>query len=118
MKTKILPDLLTAAFLAFLLAFGGIRCITTAFDLEISLKILILSCLVFAMAGCLLFTRPRGGWTVLALLAVLGIYLWRKTTLTDQLLQLTYRITKHTGIHIMLYQICGNHNIPDINCCI
>ena len=94
MKTKILPDLLTAAFLAFLLAFGGIRCITTAFDLEISLKILILSCLVFAMAGCLLFTRPRGGWTVLALLAVLGIYLWRKTTLTDQLLQLTYRITK------------------------
>lgn len=93
MKHKTLPSILTATVLSFLLAFGGIRCLSTAFSIEISLSALILHSLLWAMTGSFLFSRPKIGWIVLPVLGLLGFWLWRKTELVDQVLGLAYRIT-------------------------
>ena len=94
MKNKQLLPILTSAVLGFLLAFGGIGCLATAFDLEVSFAALACYCAVFAIAGCVVFSFRRGKIGVLCVLALLAIYLLRRTELKDQILHLAYRISR------------------------
>lgn len=93
MKIKIIPSILTAAILSFLLSFGGVSCLVTAFHLDISLPALALCCGLCALGGCAVFSFRKGGAVVLCGLALLGGYLWQKGQLADQTLQLCYNIS-------------------------
>ena len=97
MNRKNLTSVLTAAAFSFLLSFGGIRCLATAFAIEISLPTLILHSSICALVGCIFFSRPKGGRLLLYGLGLLAIYLWRRTQLIDQSLQLCYRISRLFG---------------------
>ena len=55
MKIKIIPSILTAAILSFLLSFGGVSCLVTAFHLDISLPALALCCGLCALGGCAVY---------------------------------------------------------------
>ena len=97
MKRKNLPSIFTTAVLSFLLSFGGIQCLTTAYAIDISVTVLILHSCVCALAGCIFFTRPKGEGLLLCGLALLSIYLWRRTKLVDQVLQLCYQLSRLIG---------------------
>ena len=94
MNRKDLSPVLSAGFLSFLLAFGGIRCLTTAFEIQISLTALTLHSILWSFAAAYLFARPKGGWIMAGILALAAVYLWRRSQLVDQLLQLCYRISR------------------------
>ena len=97
MNRKNLPSLFTAAILSFLLSFSGIQCLASAYALDISLTALMLHSGLCALVGCILFTRPKGEGLLLCGLALLAIYLWRRTKLVDQVLQLCYQISRIIG---------------------
>ena len=97
MNRKDLSPVLSAGFLSFLLAFGGIRCLTTAFEIQISLTALTLHSILWSFAAAYLFARPKGGWIMAGILALAAVYLWRRSQLVDQLLQLCYRISRPIG---------------------
>ena len=65
MKIKTVSAILSNALLCFLLSFGAILCLTTAFDIEIAPGTLALSCCLWSLGCCILFSRPHGGWIVL-----------------------------------------------------
>ena len=94
MKNKTLPAVLTNAVLCFALSFGGIGCLATAFDLTISFGVLARCCAITAVAGCFLFSSRKGSFVALGILAALAVYLWRRTPLTDQILHLSYLISR------------------------
>lgn len=93
MKNKHLLSISTAAVLSFLLSYGGISCLVTAFSLDVSLLALAISCGICCVAGCTLFHFRRGGSIVLCILALLGGYLWQDGHLADQTLRLGYIIS-------------------------
>ena len=97
MNRKSLPNLLAAAALSILLSFGGIRCLTTAFEIDISIAGLFLNCCIWALAGCIFFSAPKGGRWLLCGLVLLAVYLWRRTAFTDQVLRLCYKISRLIG---------------------
>ena len=97
MNRKNLPNLLAAAALSILLSFGGIRCLTTAFEIDISVAGLFLNCCFWALVGCIFFSAPKGGRWLLCGLALLAVCLWRKTAFTDQFLRLCYKISRLIG---------------------
>ena len=92
MKVKSLSSTLVTAVLAFLLSYGGIRCLITGFSLELSTDLL-LYCTGFALAGSIAFRLRHGGAAAACLLALLGGYLWQQGLLARQTLQLCYEIT-------------------------
>ena len=94
MKNKYIPHIFTAAVLSFLLAFGGIGCLATAFKLEISFSILALCCAISALACCTAFSFRKGWLIILGILALLTYYLLRWTPLIDQIILLCYRISR------------------------
>lgn len=98
MSRKNLPSIFTAAVLSFLLSFGGIQCLSSAYTIDISTTALILYSCAFTLTGCTLFTRPKGGRLLLCGLALLAVYLWRRTELIDQILQLCYQISRIIGM--------------------
>ena len=95
MKHKTVFTVLTDAALSFLLSFGGILCLSTAFDIEISRAALAAYCCVWSLGSCVLLTRPKGGWLILSgTFLIYALRLWYKTELTDQILQLSYDISR------------------------
>ncbi len=94
MKNKHIPSILTTAVLCALLSFGGIRCLSTAFAIDLSPALLMLNCCIWALAGCILLAQPKGGRWLLCGLVLLAVYLWRRTQLVDQILQLCYKISR------------------------
>ena len=92
MKVKSVSSTLVTAVLAFLLSYGGIRCLITGFSLELSTDLL-LYCTGFALAGSIAFRLRHGGAVAACLLALLGGYLWQQGLLARQTLQLCYEIT-------------------------
>lgn len=94
MKNKTIPHILTSATLCFALAFAGIGCFATAFQQDISFTMLALCCAVSALAGCMAFTTRGRGFLSLCVLALLTLYLFRRTQLKDQIVALCYRVSK------------------------
>ena len=94
MKNKQLPHLLSCFILSFLLSFGGIGCLATAFGLEIPFQVLAWYCAIFALAGCVAFSFRFGGAVALGVVAMVAYYLARRTQVADQILQLCYRISR------------------------
>ena len=97
MSRRDLPSIFTAAFLSFLLSFGGIQCLSSAYTIDISTTALILYSCAFTLTGCILFTQPKGGRWLLCGLVVLAVYLWRRTKPINQILQLCYQISRIIG---------------------
>ena len=71
MKNKHIPSILTTAVLCALLSFGGIRCLSTAFAIDLSPALLMLNCCIWALAGCILLAQPKGGRWLLCGLVLL-----------------------------------------------
>ena len=95
MKNKTVSAIFTNAALSFLLSLGGILCLTTAFEIEISRTVLAAHCCVWSLGSCFLLTRPRGGWLILlGAFLLYALRLWYKTDLVDQILQLCYNISR------------------------
>lgn len=83
-----------AAVLAFLLSLGSAGCMITAFSLPMEhYPAVVLTWGVCALLCSAAFLWKRGGVLVLLPAALLAGYLWRRGALTDQLLQLVYRIS-------------------------
>lgn len=95
MKNKTVSAIFTNAALSFLLSLGGILCLTTAFEIEISRTVLAAHCCVWSLGSCFLLTRPKGGWLILlGAFLLYALRLWYKTDLVDQILQLCYNISR------------------------
>lgn len=94
MKTKALLHILTSALLSFSMAFAGIGCFATAFQLDIPFAALALCCAVFGLAGCIAFTSRGRSFLSLCILALLAIYLLRQTQLKDQIIALCYHVSR------------------------
>lgn len=74
----------TAAVLAFLLSFGGLGCLATAFDLACDLWELCGFCVLTAAIFALCFRFKWGSLALLCLLALLAGYLWQDGTAAQQ----------------------------------
>lgn len=83
----------TAGVLAFLLSFGGLGCLVTAFDLSVDLWELCLFCLVTAVVFALCFRFRWGSLALLCLLALAAGYLWQDGTAAQQTRNLLYTIS-------------------------
>ena len=94
MKIKTVSAILSNALLCFLLSFGAILCLTTAFDIEIAPGTLALGCCLWSLGCCILFSRPHGGWIVLCVFLLYFLRLWFRTQLQDQIIHLCYRISR------------------------
>lgn len=81
------------AVLAFLLSFGGMGCLFSAFDLGISMTILALGCGFFSVAGALCYLLKKGDAIVACLAALVLGYLWRRGTLVGSFEALAYEIS-------------------------
>ena len=74
----------TAAVLAFLLSFGGLGCLATAFDLSCDLWELCGFCFLTAAVFALCFRFKWGSLALLCLLALAAGYLWQDGTAAQQ----------------------------------
>ena len=74
----------TAAVLAFLLSFGGLGCLATAFDLACDLWELCGFCFLTAAVFALCFRFKWGSLALLCLLALAAGYLWQDGTAAQQ----------------------------------
>ena len=74
----------TAAVLAFLLSFGGLGCLATAFDLACDLWELCGFCVLTAAVCALCFRFKWGSLALLCLLALAAGYLWQDGTAAQQ----------------------------------
>lgn len=84
-----------AAVLAFLLAFGAVGGMVTAFSLPLeSYPAVVLAWGLSALFFAAAFSWKRGGILVLCLTALLAGYFWRRGELAGQFAQLLYRITQ------------------------
>lgn len=83
----------TAGGLAFLLSFGGLGCLVTAFGLSVDLWELCGFCLVTAAAFALCFRFKWGSLALLCLLALAAGYLWQDGTAAQQTRNLLYTIS-------------------------
>lgn len=98
MKRDRMLHTLTAAVLAFCLAFGGVGCMVTGLKLEVSsLWLLALACAGAAVFGALCFSGKGGTWCALGAL-VLGCLLFSKdstrlTVYMDQTRAMLHRMT-------------------------
>lgn len=94
MKREKLVTAFFAAVLAFLISFGGMGSMATAFFLEAGeLRMVAAACAVSAVFCAACFSWKRGGVLVLLGAALAGGYLWRLGTFPRQFWQLVYRIT-------------------------
>lgn len=93
MKHETLRRAVTAAILAFLLGFGGLGCLVTAFDLPCDLWTLCLFCLLSAAVCALCLGFRRGSLVLLCVLALAAGYLWQDGTAAQQARNLLYAIS-------------------------
>lgn len=83
-----------ATVLAFLLAFGAMGCMITAFGLPLENYLaVVLAWGICALFCSVAFRWKRGGILVLFLAALLTGFLWRRGEAEQQFLQMLYRIT-------------------------
>ncbi|MDD5863289.1 MAG: transglutaminaseTgpA domain-containing protein [Firmicutes bacterium] len=83
-----------AAALGFLISFGAVGSVISGFGLTIAdYPGVLLICGLSAVFCAAAFRFPRGGWAVLAALALSGGYLWRQDEAAEQLCQLVQRIS-------------------------
>ncbi|MDE7242714.1 MAG: transglutaminase-like domain-containing protein [Oscillospiraceae bacterium] len=103
--TSALPLLLGNCVILFLLLAGGLFSFITAYDAQYLPYIqyeLIFGCLGAACLNAALWAVPHGGWAVLGLLGVGGVYLWRRWDALLPALRLFWSIMVHDG---MLYRL-------------
>ena len=94
MKGEKLFSLLTAAALAFAIAFGASCCIQSAFDLTLAYpNLLILVCAISALLWAGLLTVRQGGKVLLCLLALAAGFLFKDGRAILQALRLTHDLT-------------------------
>lgn len=94
MKREKVTSCLLAAVLAFLMSFGGVGCVVTAFRMDGgSMVLLALACGFFAAVSAACFQLKWGGTLVLCLLALASGFLWHNGDAMEQLAALLYRVT-------------------------
>ena len=79
--------------LAFLVSFGGMGCLASAFDLPMGMAALALGCGLAALAGSLCYLLKRGDAIVACVFALVLGYLWRRGTLVTSFETLAYMIS-------------------------
>lgn len=84
----------TAAVLAFLLSFGGLGCLVTAFGLSCDLWILSLFCLAASAVCALCLAFRRGSLPLLCALALAAGFLWQDGTAGQQARNLLFAISE------------------------
>lgn len=94
MKPEKWISALAGAVLAFLLSFGGMGCLISAFDMEVGMAGLLLGCAVFSLAGALCYLLKRGDAIIACVSALVLGYLWRRGTLVSSFETLAYVISQ------------------------
>ncbi len=87
---------LNAAGLAIAISLGGMACILTGMDMDVTesgLMAIVLFCAVFSVVAALSFSFRRGSLILLGLTALLAGYLWRTGALELSVEALLYRIS-------------------------
>ena len=95
MKLEKWISLIVAAALAFLLSFGAVGCLVTAFDLKAGMGTVCLGCALFTLGGCACWLLKRGDAVIACVFALVLGYLWRRGTLVSSFAALAYEITCH-----------------------
>ena len=104
MKLENMKNSAIAAVLGFLIAFGGVGCLITGFELDASAAELVLWYLCVLGVGAVCFSRGWGVW-FLGLGALAVGYLWHSSNLTAQASALIHVITTrfHNAYGIGIY---------------
>ena len=109
MKWENLKNGVIGAALAFLIAFGGVGCLTTAFRLDVETAQTAFWYLCIFSIGAVCFSRGWGIW-FLGLGALVTGYLWHSSNLTAQLSALIHVLTTryHNAYGIGIYGSPGD----------
>ena len=105
MKRNNLLSAFVDAALACLMAIAGSACLSTGFHLEVDMQAVALTALIFAVLAAA-FTRMRGGWLLLLLTAVGGIFVLHKLDFQSNFFSLLNRI-------LTLYQRGYGWGVPE-----
>ena len=94
MKRESWITVVVAAGLAFLLSFGAVGCLVSAFELEAAMGSVCFGCLIFSVGASISFRLKRGDLILFGILAVALGFLWRSGTLEAQVGALLYEISR------------------------
>lgn len=95
MKREAIHAALIGAVGAFLLSFGAMSCVVTAFSLEIGLFGLALSCALYAAVFAVCFSLRRGAIPVACVGALALVLLWRGGSLMSGFSDLAYTVSDY-----------------------
>ena len=94
MKPEGIKSCLIGSVLAFLIAFGGLGCMVTAFSLDVeSMWRLAAVCGLVSAATAVCFRFKWGGILVLCVTALISGILWHSPEAMEQLNALLYRVS-------------------------
>lgn len=94
MKRERIVTCLVGGVLAFLLSFGGVGCMVSAFRLEVGgLWLLALACGLFSLVSAVFFQLKWGGTVILCLMVLASGFLWHSAQAMEQLRALLYRLS-------------------------
>ena len=92
MKNKLFTCL-WAAFLSFAVSFGAVGCLVTAFDMEVSLWLMVLWCGFGALLCSVCYSLPLGLLPI-STMALISGFLWQQGTLRISMESLLYRLSR------------------------
>lgn len=93
MKPEKWISCLVGMVLAFLVSFGGMGCLISAFGLDVSMTVVGLGCGLAAVGGTFCYLLKRGDAIVACVFALTLGYLWRRGTLVTSFETLVYMIS-------------------------
>ena len=93
MKHEKAVTFFTSGALAFLISFGGMACLVTAFDMSVNLGVVALCCAVSAVASSACYILPLSFLPV-ATMALAGGFLWRMGSLELSFQSLLFRLSR------------------------
>ena len=93
MKAEKWISCLVGVVLAFLLSFGSVGCLASAFSMDVGMPALALCCGLAAVMGGLCYLLKRGDAIVACVFALILGYLWRRGTLVSSFETLLYVIS-------------------------
>lgn len=95
MKRNKLISCLCAAVIAYMLSFGGTACMVTGLNLPADLNWLALGCAVGSLAAAVCFSFRRGGWILVGIAVLHGLWMTVEPDFLEQLRAMGYNTIQY-----------------------